>query len=684
MGIRQDMEIKPKKKFIVLGISLSLLFISLSPIPFALAQQKAPLAAKLNPASLRARTTAPMAVEVKLTWQGKQLLEGKLQLVLLNRGDVVGRYLSSDMALRAGEQRFRLLLPAIRADGSNTEVQVKMHFVTKSATFNLGEAMLSCPTWMQRSLIICIGETETGRTRRLRKIVGSMWLERFNPGEPQRSKGDLNTLPTYMEPEDLPAFSIGYCCFDIVYLPPSGFSVLRRKQLEALARWVEAGGSACVCLGRKLKKHHVDFLNNLSGASKDKPKFFLNFEGKLETAVSAENIRLLLYRPGLGRLAVIHEALDEKQDLDSPGWRKAVAFLWKVRARYLGIIVSKGTWPKATEDGDYGSGAYGGVGWASGYGTYQRQFQVMPVAIGGDLLDTLIPQTISTIPFWAIVVILILFVIAIGPLDYFVLGFLKRRRLTWAVFPLLSVGFTLFTVFLSESYMGGADHRTAAVFVDLGRDGRVLRQSRFEVIFTARHKEIVNEIKGGLFCPLAHGRFRGYYGGGSWAPDEGGSAPLWYVGRIPEHYTVTQTVRQWSPQLNRHFSMNPHQSSINLNWDAVSPETFKTFEGRSRLKQLLLGNKTVDARICLFNGSETHHIHGQRYMFPITVLRQCCVRKPEGLFSVISQISPTGADNFEDLTVLDATNPNQWLLVVVVREGRDYIIYRRLYYGDEK
>jgi hypothetical protein len=54
------------------------------------------------------------------------------------------------------------------------------------------------------------------------------------------------------------------------------------------------------------------------------------------------------------------------------------------------------------------------------------------------------------------------------------------------------------------------------------------------------------------------------------------------------------------------------------------------------------------------------------------------------LFTIVSQISPTGADNFEDLTVLDTTDPRQWLVVVVVREGEDYLIYRRLYYEEEK
>jgi len=48
----------------------------------------------------------------------------------------------------------------------------------------------------------------------------------------------------------------------------------------------------------------------------------------------------------------------------------------------------------------------------------------------------------------------------------------------------------------------------------------------------------------------------------------------------------------------------------------------------------------------------------------------------------VSQISPTGAANWEDLSLLDPTDPNQALLVVVAQVGDDFFIYRRLYRGE--
>jgi hypothetical protein len=60
-------------------------------------------------------------------------------------------------------------------------------------------------------------------------------------------------------------------------------------------------------------------------------------------------------------------------------------------------------------------------------------------------------------------------------------------------------------------------------------------------------------------------------------------------------------------------------------------------------------------------------------------LAETCVRPRSGLFALVSRIAPTGGDNFEDLAVLDATDPNQWLLVVAVEQDGNLLIYRKLY-----
>ncbi len=50
-----------------------------------------------------------------------------------------------------------------------------------------------------------------------------------------------------------------------------------------------------------------------------------------------------------------------------------------------------------------------------------------------------------------------------------------------------------------------------------------------------------------------------------------------------------------------------------------------------------------------------------------------------GLFAVVSQMSPTGGKDFEDMALVDASDPDQWLLVVAVERGNEVDLYRKLY-----
>jgi hypothetical protein len=60
-------------------------------------------------------------------------------------------------------------------------------------------------------------------------------------------------------------------------------------------------------------------------------------------------------------------------------------------------------------------------------------------------------------------------------------------------------------------------------------------------------------------------------------------------------------------------------------------------------------------------------------------LVESAVRRRRGLFSLVSQISPTGDPILEDLPVLDPSDPAQFMLIAVERRGDDLLIDRRLY-----
>src|SRR5205814_847101 len=50
-----------------------------------------------------------------------------------------------------------------------------------------------------------------------------------------------------------------------------------------------------------------------------------------------------------------------------------------------------------------------------------------------------------------------------------------------------------------------------------------------------------------------------------------------------------------------------------------------------------------------------------------------------GLFAVVSQVSPTGGKDFEDMALVDPSDPDQWLLIVAVERGAEVDLCRKLY-----
>lgn len=53
--------------------------------------------------------------------------------------------------------------------------------------------------------------------------------------------------------------------------------------------------------------------------------------------------------------------------------------------------------------------------------------------------------------------------------------------------------------------------------------------------------------------------------------------------------------------------------------------------------------------------------------------------RAEGLFTVVSQLSPMGGHRFEDLAMLDLDDANSQLLLIAKQETDRLVIYRKLY-----
>jgi hypothetical protein len=684
------------------SFGLGTLLTCLLAVPVAAGEQGSAerLRVHLMPCLARSRTEAPIPVDVKFDWKGTRLLDGNLEIVYAAGNEVLGRYRSGDLALTPGEQVHRMMLPGCRGGDFRLQVEARMRFISGGLSTDLGTDTIFVPPRSQRSLTVCVSDPRRATDPARFRVVDSLRLDRYDPELRERSDRPgsrdrlLTAYPAHLAPEDLPAFALGYCPFDVVVLAGDGFSLLKKKQLEALARWVGAGGSVCAIAGGNLKPYHAEFLSRLSGGKG--ARFSLDADG-LVRATPALSARWAMYRPGLGRAVVVTDELDPGRDMsdvvadiaDSRAWREAVGFLWKVREAELDHFVKKGSWLTEREK-------------RAGRGDLRRrhlyrdpgeghEYHVMPVQVGRGILEGLIPRTVRLIPLEVIILILLLFLAMIGPVDYFVLGRLRLRKLTWVAFPAVSILFALFTVYLSESYMGMSDHRNSITFVDLGEGGRVLRRSMYEVILAAGNRTAVTEVEDGFFAALDHREFGGdefrhsrAYGAGEYE-----ASPAFCSGRIPTRFVALQDVRQWTPQLNRVFALGrdapvagarDSDSGVNLDWDALEgPPGSRGFKERAR--RLIFSGGRAEGGAYAFKGSEIELIHERGRSLPRGLLREVTARPEAGLFSVVSQISPSGGANFEDLSILNATAPGEWVLVVVVRKGSDYVVYRRLFHG---
>ena len=639
----------------------------------------------MRPLSLRNRSGAPIPVDVTLDWAGRGVVEGELEATFRAGHGVTGHYRSAALALTTGRQTFRMLLPAMTVPWEGEQIRASYRFRTSRGTYDLGTRPIIVPAVRQRWLNICVSDPSEERNRWARAAAKALCFDKLKTktrdGESVRLPpgSRLSVQPVHVPPEDLPEIPLGYCAYDVVLLAGRGFTGLRQRQLKALIRWVEAGGSVCVLPRTDLRPYHVDFLNTLTGEAK---AFTWRADGSVAMPAAASAGVPMHLRCGLGRAVVLTVTSEKDTTFDTPAWREAVCFVWKIRRdvrdqlRRLGRI--------SHDDVEH-------------YG-------VQPVRSTSQLVKGLLPRTARLVPLWLVLCLLAVFVFAVGPGDYLLLGLLRQRRLTWVLFPVLSITLTLFMVFLSERYMGQTDRRTSVVFVDVGKGGKVLRTNRYELIFAARSRDVTTELKHCFFTPLDHrgldyssNYYRRYY-------QTRETGPPRYSGRMPTHYTALQTIRKWTPQLNRIFSLEPPRAALKLNWDALDVSLFKSEEGRRRLAETLIDEKQefMGSLLLLNTGGGAYrpgigfsaaqralHRRDGRYkelwqgfMKIERFIRDASSRKgAKGLFRIVSQISPTMGDNFEDLAVLDPTDPDQWLLAVVTQTGNDTVVYRRLYSG---
>ena len=682
-----------------------------------------PLKLALTSIVPRPRSQAPQTIELSLHSDLREVLQGRLEIQWYYGKDLVHNYVSPELAVMAGTQRLRLVLPVFRVDDERIAITAYPRFVTARQVFDLGEIDHRVLTeWRKRAFVaVDVQPHEVGRHEAERGIADSIALEKFNPHASMRF--DMLTYPATVLPEDLPPVAAGYVCFDLLVLEEEGFRQLKGTQIAAIGQWVEGGGSIIVAPRGNMTAAHVELLNRLSGrtsathAGAPEPAYSLDETGKLVIAERALAVgrKFAPFYSGLGRTVIVHERLDPRTDFASPEWRGDVAFLWKVRKLQVPSVVNRGEWDFPAPQTMFPD--------ATATGAFRPGRDDLPQSIRSLLL----PDKVEGLPLSIVVVILTLFLLAIAPGDYFLLGRLNCRKYTWVLFAAVSTLFTLATVKIADSYMGHTDYRTHLTLVDLGEtegDGaapRVVRTNRFELLFAATQRAVETDFRNALYADLTYKSVHQQLDEGpsqqftvpqdkmtAGARDAAADLAL-FEGTMPVSFKVHQQLRQWSPRITRQTTFGDDASlaaEAKIDWSALNPRSWSVASGRQVLRDVLLASEP-DAEVLLFNGPDIYDVgrdtevkrvlpgpnagsagrssYGSNSFSPIGLLvKNMSVQDPARLFAVVSQISPTGSDYLEDLTLVDEGDSGQWLLVVALRRDNDWLVFRKLFRADRQ
>ncbi|MDP7277417.1 MAG: hypothetical protein QF363_18195 [Planctomycetaceae bacterium] len=643
------------------------------------------------------RTGSPISIDWTLLWEGQGMPKGYLEVHVLQGQEKLGRLRTTTPAvLTSSGARFRTLLPTFTTNDPLSPLDIQAYFVSDLGTFDLGERSMRVAGAFRRSFVVAFCNPWQ-QTTSLDEVAFTATLDfsiLIDPNDPLRRL--IATYPARIFPEDLPDDPLWLCEYNLIVLLPEGFRDLRRPQMDALKRWVDAGGSLCVFLDEPISRVHAGYLNGLARSAGDRVTLDDNGRPRLDSGP----VRV---RKGLGRVVVHQSRPMSKAFRESPGWQSSVDFLWSrhqrrrdlpARGDSVRVVVRPrpGTPPPLPE--------------------IKSRIQTL-----GSLLARLTPDDFRVVPLWLLGTLLVGYVVVIGPVDYFLLGIFRRRKLTWIFFPLVTLGFTLLIVWTSHDYMGTTGDAKSVIFRDIGDDGTLVRENRFQLHLKGQHSTQETTVRRGLFTPIDHRRFL-------FSTNRIGSIPFGlsdldlakpaeYVGLIPGEFTAIQDLPQWSPQLNRIFRIGPAEKIPSFDWDSIQPEALsvpgkpqsqfiasvRTSFGERSGALLLHGEGPPrwigESQITLF--PSTTEWDDPRYHYrerpsnqgpgkPVVTevattsfLQDICVRPPVGVFATISQVGPHGGNNFEDLVMLDPTDPGQWLLVIARTKGHDLILYRHLY-----
>lgn len=634
------------------------------------------------------RSGAPFAIELEFESTFPDVIQGALELEFTDDDRVATRLVTAPLAISPDKTSLQIPLPGMVCFRSPTQFQMHVALNSARRTFDLGKHDLLVPLRGSRQFVIGaagLNEVDVG------ELVRHLLLDEYRPAKLHRQ--NLATFPVELDAHRIMGDPLALYSYDVLVFVGEHFSSLTPRQLETLATWTESGGGFVVVPTGVLGEPHRQFLIKLAGS--DAKSFQTDALGRLPRLLPGQPDWLIAARYGFGRALVLRSIPQfapkgSQTAIPRQEWIRGVTFLWNVRAKQVQTILNAGVWQMPTgaktlrRDGnqifassDLKFASYGDPG-----GLKSEQ-----PASADNLRDMLFPADVRVVPFGVVAGILALFLVAVAPGDYWILGWLRRRRYTWIVFPCLSLMFTAVTVGIAGYYSGNTDHRDSLIIVDVGERGRVLRTTRISHVITADTRNLTSDIRDGLFAvtdvqpapidaiknPEDEPEFRKRI-------DE-----IAYNGQVPSAFSVSWLSRQWSPAMHRVTQVAPDFDLPDVDWAALKRFDLDSPTGRAAAVEqvrralpqcgLLFTNGVTEEMVPFAPGSEKV---ADRFAVWPEVLDGLARRSDAGLMAIVFALSPNGSGDLEDLAVLDDGDSTTWLVHIAVPRDNDLIVFRHV------
>ncbi len=695
---------------------------------------KLPLMVELDVASNTNRSGGPISLLMNVSYFGNKAgIAGdlKCQLVTVNGGSLVSTFLFEDLFVTRGEQTMQFLVQPPPSGIWQTDFDFYPTFVTDDGrAFALQEKVLRLPGASRRSCVITIATAgDEVLTAQDKEIASHFVLERCMP-EYRSSRPSSRPVITFSRPlnvQDFPNQPLDYCVSDLVILHGSTFSQLSDRQCRALLAWCRGGGSVAVFLDEreKLSSDRSRLLNDFLNAKPDSPLAYQLSDGTLQFANrSTENP--LLRRCGLGRVVAGVDPNSPRFDdhYAEKQIRRMFIHLWKVRREQQAEILNSvnGEWSlepaeRYTVSNNRNFTSVNDPGLQQ----FTRRFRTTPTGSGTGLLEETFPEEMQVLPLWVMGVTLILYILAIGPLDYILLGSLGLRKYTWVFFPVVTVLFTAGAILAANYKMKGNDKGGRVVIRDITDQGLIARENELATIIPSSSGELAIDAKRELIIPIDPYQLGvSYHRYGNQGRPSRDETPPVYRGRFPVDAQLVQRVHKWSTEMVRKVripskatkeesgfdwtqAINPTDRSTHLELVRRIQDSFGEVVHAQLIRSDGLSKSGNQINLCgsgeifvdpygsydPYNGAGTlKKVNGQLVYVDdtppsLSFLTASALRQEAGIYSVVSQLSPKCDDYLEDLPILDSSDENAWLLIISVKEGNKWDIYRKLIHSDE-